>query len=183
MKTIRTNCFETNSSSTHSITITSKSKALRAESPLVENAVLIPVNLKETSAFRESGCDGDGYTLHAFTTDEKAALLICHIESLSCTGRTSNQVCRRLLKETVDALIRLVGYADVKTSGLNYSIFSAYSEDSTYIDDLLGYNHYVDDNEIDDNEAYENFVARVEDHIRNVVLNDDIMIIDCENPY
>ena len=176
MKTIRTNCFETNSSSTHSITIESKSRYLKEDKTLLEDGVLIPENLRYTSAFRESS--GDGHTLHATTRDQKAALLICHISSLDGAGRCDKKVAKQVLVIAKELLIELCGYEDVSVENLGYTLFSCYDEqNSTYLDVILGEADYSKTIDTDD------VRKGIRKHILSVVLNDDAIIIDSEDSY
>ena len=164
MKTIRANCFETNSSSTHSITIESKSKALKHDDNLlVIDGVLRPDNLASSTAYREIN-DGDGHILYATTEDQKAALLICHILSLRNYGDENET----LLNLAAKHLVKICGYKSVKIEEVRYRTFYNHDDGgSTYLDDIKS----ADDLE-----------QAVIDHIMNVVINDDAIVTDSSIP-
>lgn len=71
MKTIRSNVFETNSSSTHSISIQKRSNMI-FKNPLVENGVLLPENLR---SYFDNNTDD---RLIICDNKDKKAALFCH---------------------------------------------------------------------------------------------------------
>ena len=76
MKTIRKGVFETNSSSTHSITIGSKVEPKNPKiQPLVVDGILYPARLSQREQKLDLGYD-DLTTTVCSTKDEKAALLV-----------------------------------------------------------------------------------------------------------
>lgn len=166
MKTIRTNCFETNSSSTHSVTIISKRDD--DKKPLIKDGVLYPQNLRYCSAYR-SDSQG-GYSLHASTVAEKAALLIHHIlsyENYSDDSEGISEAVDHVINELVHAyqVFKAIDMSDV------HSAFNgAADEDTTYIDNMMSLTE-------DDRKA------ALDDIIRNIVLNDDKIIVDEDNSY
>lgn len=164
MKTIRTNCFETNSSSTHSITIESKTSVMN-EDGLVINGELIPDKLCFTSAYHETKY-GDGHTLHAITRDQKAALLICHIISIYEDDESATK--SKMLEAAVEQLIASCGYSSVKTVDVKYRPFYGYVENgSSYLSDIA---------------SSGNIEEGIANHVHDVILNDDVIVIDTENP-
>ena len=176
MQTIRTNCFETNSSSTHSITIQSKSNVMKDDMDVVIAGVLHPQNLRHSSAYRGVAY-GDGHTLQARTRDQKAALLVCHIASIDPYYFNPKSGAVTLMKLACDLLVKYCGYVDVITK-VDRNPFNAYSEDTTYIDEIMGDREGVDvEGDIAD------ITARVEKHILDVVLNNDMIVFDEETPY
>lgn len=172
MKTIRTNCFETNSSSTHSITILSKknSETVSSTRPLEKDGVLYPANLRWTNAYRDD--NRDGYTLHASTVAEKTALLIHHIMSLRCYGEYEKEHIDRALGAVIGAvtnvykIFRSVDMTDLKDFNFNCS-----SEDETT------YLQLIMEKGIDEVEK------EIVLFIHSTVMDDDKIIIDCEDSY
>jgi len=168
MKTIRTSCFETNSSSTHSITITSKS-AQTPGKPLEENGVLYPQNLRFVESYRSDGCDG--HSLHASTVAEKTALMIHHLKSVSEYADVTAKDAKDAVQYVIDSVTLTHGlFTKVDVSDMKYSSFSAYSEDGdTYVDRLF-------EEDLSKDERY----LAIDKFIRDVVLNPDKIIIDSE---
>lgn len=140
---------------------------MKDDKDLVVNGELIPDNLRYTSAYRETNY-GDGHTLHAVTRDQKAALLICHILSTSDYGSATKANKAKMLEAAVAQLIIGCGYESVKTANVSYSPFYCSEEEgSTYLDDIL---------------ESGNIEEGIANHVRDVVLNEDKIIIDAENP-
>ncbi len=169
MRTIRANCFETNSSSTHSVTIQSKSKTKSGNAQLVIDGILRPENLRYTPAYRSGS--GDSHTLHAGTCDQKAALFIHHLKSLQDYGYDygdhDEASIKKLINFTVEQLISRLKYVGINTS-FSYSFGYASEDNDTYIDTIL------------DADVPEDAIV---DHIFSVIMDDDIVIIDSEDAY
>ena len=168
MRTIRTKCFETNSSSTHSVTIESKSKKKHDDSDILMDNVLIPKNLRFTSAYREDG--RDGYTLHAETRDQKAALFLHHIKSIKNCYWGEDDVAEKAEKMFATACHYLMvhcKYANIETE-FNYGFDGFDNEEKTYV------NHILDAS---------NMEVAVLNHVTSVILDDDRVIIDADNSY
>lgn len=93
MKKIRTGIFETNSSSSHSITIQKVGKY----KPLVEDDILYPSRLKqyEVSLAMHDG----GHVLKCDTTHTKAALVIHWLQAYIDHGEVTNDYLDYLIKE------------------------------------------------------------------------------------
>lgn len=164
MKTIRSNCFETNSSSTHSITIVSKRDLVRKDVPLVVDGVLHPRLLIETSAYvSKDTYYGDSRTLTASTRDQKAALFVHHLKSLSEDTYDWEEQNQKIsfevfFEQCITFLKGSIGYADINTSfDCNFRHYTEYGD--SYV---LKLGNLTD----------------VENHIREVILNDDAVIID-----
>lgn len=157
MKTIRTNTFETNSSSTHSVTIHRKGdtggKIVR---PLVVDGILYPDALKDYSLEV-----GEATTLVCDTKDKKAAI-VCHwIEE----EEDFSEVPRKAMLELIKSLC---GYSDiVELEDSDYSPYSEYGDD-VHVD-------FIDDLKSDELKSFEEF-------IRGIVLNDDMEINDIDSP-
>ncbi len=166
MKTIRANCFETNSSSTHSVTIQSKSRIKRDDKQLVVDGVLHPENLRSTSAYRND--NRDGHSLHAETKDQKAALFIHHLKSVEDYSEWDSVVVSGIFKYVIEQLIAQCGYTGINTK-FNYNFpYSNEEEGGTYIDNIF-----------DDEDPQGQVLA----HIHGVILNDDMIIIDMDSAY
>ena len=80
MKTIRHNTFETNSSSTHSITVISKSKESHGRKHLVIENRLFPENLAYSGAYTsiDEYCY-DGRVINAHSLEEKISLFLNYL--------------------------------------------------------------------------------------------------------
>lgn len=177
MKTIRQNTFETNSSSTHSLTILSL-KDLREGNkktyePLVVDGVLIPGNLRDTFAFVDHGHSYESsWTLTAKTKDEKAALLFHHLlyykDDAKYDDKWGEELYDIFVSWVVDEVVRLCGYSDVNMDFAPY--FMPWSEDSaSYCVELF--------------EDPETCKEKINDYIVNIVCNDDKVIVETETPY
>jgi hypothetical protein len=162
MKTIRSNCFETNSSSTHSVTIVSSKNDAFAE--LVIDGVLHAGNLGKTSAYRSSA--SDGYTLYASSTDQKAALLLHHLKSVKDYAYDVDVDIEALTLLAQEMLKVKLGYTGFEE--FRYSFPYSSEDGGTYMDDII--------NSEDPAEALDR-------HIKNVVLNPDTTIIDSDDSY
>lgn len=162
MKTIRSNCFETNSSSTHSVTIISSKSDPFAE--LVIDGVLHAGNLGKTSAYRSSA--SDGYILYASSTDQKAALLLHHLKSVedyACDVDVDIEALTLFAQGLLQTNHGYSGFAE-----FNYTFQYSSEDGGTYMDDII--------NDEDPAEALER-------HVKNVVLNPNKTIIDSDDSY
>lgn len=175
MKTIRTDCFETNSSSTHSVTIRSKSTHVKdPEKQLIIDGILYPGNLRYSSAYRSD--ERDGYVLVASDPAEKASLVFHHLGSLANDGETTSgeEISKKEAKVLTDLLtLRLVeaGVCEgVDPASLKESSwFSHWTEDSDlYLDEII---------ESDErSEALDMFIT-------HTILNNDMVMTDVESGY
>lgn len=173
MKTVRHNTFETNSSSTHSITILNK-KDFSQKSLLIDN-VLHPENLKFTPAYsrNETGY-GRSSTLTAETRDQKAALFINHMISFLRESHYDlpdwiNGKTEEALKHITESLMLHNGYSSINTDFT--PVFDHYYDGDCYIDDF----HDCSD--------FENFIMKIDEHISGIINNDDTIIKDSFSEY
>jgi len=160
MKTIRTNTFETNSSSTHSVTIQTKGrKNKKILEPLVENNILYPARL---GAYENSA--GESSFLCCDTKDMKAAVIAHWIDC-----RKEDDLSEVTGKKAEDLLVSLCGYNGLDWEGGSYQFYPTTEYDAgdeDYYRDLLeGETH-----------TFERFV-------KNVVLDDTQEIVDSDSPY
>jgi hypothetical protein len=171
MRTIRSNCFETNSSSTHSVTIISKTET-RAENknkPLEKDGVLYPANLRFASCYRVD--NRDGYSLHAETVAEKTALFIHHIRSLEYYGEYEKADILPAVEYVIDRMTNVYGaFKEIDIKDLKDSNFEASDEDGTYLDSIF-------------EKKGEDRLTAIDFFIRNTIMDDDKVIIDCDEKY
>jgi hypothetical protein len=165
MKTIRKNTFETNSSSTHSLTIERKgTKAKTALQPLVDDGVMYYERLDtHTKHFGESSilcCD---------TGDMKAAMLIHWMFEFIENGEDdgiydedSGFDLEKWKKDVLELICSKMGYKSI-------SDYDAY--------DYSAYTEYCDGPDIDWTE-----VDSIAKFIDEVVLNEDMEITDSDTP-
>jgi hypothetical protein len=178
MKTIRHNTFETNSSSTHSITIINKNDVVPDKTgyaQLVIDGVLHPGNLKNTFAYVSlQNSNEEGWILTASSRDEKAALLLHHVKSY-----LSDEWDRSYSSEEVSRVLEFIRsymttlssqrYADVV---LDFSPdFGHYSEEDPYVHTIM------------DNENIDDVFTLLINHINDVVNNDDMIVRAINEPY
>lgn len=163
MKTIRKNTFETNSSSTHSITIGTKGEYSKS-SPSVENNILYPSRL---ATYKISY--GESRFLIANTKDTKAALLADWVldmfdnESYSEYIKTfSDQSEDEIKQYHYDIIAKLCGYDSIDMEGKSWGNFSSSTEWDTFGPFY----------------SEEEFL----DFIKNIVLDDKKEIIDSVTP-
>lgn len=162
MKTIRENVFETNSSSTHSVTISRRSepKVKQPEKPLVDKGTLYPNRLHQFST--EIGYDGSNISCD--TKDKKAAIVAQWI-----LGAFDNEKIEEVdYKSAIAKLREACGYLSIDFEGMTYPDYSSYDDNEGNVFSLTG-------DEEDDRDT-------IERAIRNV-LDDDIVITDTNAPY
>lgn len=179
MKTIRTNTFETNSSSTHSLTIQKKSAKKSGTLPLVIDGVLHPENLSNyTNHF------GDSSILSCDTPDMKAAILMNWVFSVyedeyddvvdeEEEGYLEKDVW---LEKVVELVKEKMKYNDVFIEWTT----ATWREDPTekYLEsDFSPYEEYCDDPVGDWTD-----LANISKFIDDVVLNNEMEIIDSDTP-
>ena len=162
MKTIRQNVFETNSSSTHSVTIQTKGnpKTGKVKRPLVEGNTLYPFRLHDYS----TSFGYDGSNLQCDTKDMKASIVYQWILDRQSNGDIEDDQYKEYKKYFQEKL----GYLIIDIEGADYSDYSPYSEDGDFSFDLDG------DSE-NDYEILDQMIANI--------LNDNIIITDCDAPY
>lgn len=166
MKTIRTNCFETNSSSTHSFTIVSKSSIKNKQKKILplfdENTNTLHIDrLCDQPCFAKlDSYDQDTWVLTAQTVHEKAALFLHHIEGDYGDSKIDFEKAREMVRAAC-GYSAIVGTPD---EGL-----SSYSEGGTdYLDEIK--------NDADPYDAILEFV-------HNTILNDDLVMRESESAY
>jgi hypothetical protein len=176
MKTIRHNTYETNSSSTHSITVINKkderlTKARTA--PILTDNVLLPANLVQSEAYTTIETGQGGYILKCRDSYQKAALTVHYLNDLEehvkydSESMTSEQ------------------YESFKTASLNYLKESLGLDGIQSPESCKDYYNYSDDGTCpiidiaDSDDPFEAFKKYVTD----IILNDDMIIIDEDIPY
>jgi len=141
MKTIRTNCFETNSSSTHSITIDTTSRRKTASSPsLSENGVLYPARIGDENVrdvfFTKptQWSDSREWVFRAWTKDTKTALLVHYIYGLlESEGDHDPDMLNRVL-QTIAAF---TGYDSIDLGDNFYARYSIDRYDEGNVDEAI----------------------------------------------
>lgn len=151
---IRQNCFETNSSSTHSVTIRNRSKVPDNHKPIFEDGVLFPKRLNQFS--HDIGCDGSSLVCN--TRDMKAAMLLSWIQNAFEEDYSSN--LEDVSKDTyIDYVLETLGYSGVnfeddkwghspngEYDDDNFTLQGEWEEDKETIDKIIG---YVNDDNIE----------------------------------
>ncbi len=161
MKTIRQNVFETNSSSTHSVTITRKSNpSVKADSkPLVDKQVLYPMRLSQFST--SFGYEGSNTSCDTY--DKKAAIVAQWILS-----KFSDEELEEVDYKVYIAYLReKLGYLAIDFEGQKWASYSPY-DDNGNVFSLSG----------DEDEDYQ----VLDEAILNIT-NDDIVISDTDAPW
>jgi hypothetical protein len=141
MKTIRTNCFETNSSSSHSITIDTTSRRETASSPaLSENGILYPARI-EDDAVRDvfftkptQWSDSREWVFRAWTKDTKTALLIHYVYGLLDSENDLDPVMLERVLQTVAAY---TGYDAIDLGDNFYARYSIDRYDEGNVDEAV----------------------------------------------
>lgn len=179
MKTIRTNCFETNSSSTHSITIQAGPQNLETP-PLSENGILYPARIDDDEIRKllfkapTKWSDSREWVFTAASRDTKAALLAQYAYSILDSDDDLNE---ELLAQVMCTIASYTGYDSIdfgKDFYCRYSI-SAYSEEiydtdfETFLDTFA--RSFVTNKITVD-------LQRLGLAVQAIVLNDDKVIVD-----
>lgn len=126
MKTIRTNCFETNSSSTHSITIETATESPAIDAPsLSEGTILYPGRINDVAirahfAVTPTHHDDRKWIFRASTRDTKTALLVHYIYSILEYEELDNDLLERVL----DNIAAYAGYTEIKLGDAFFSHFT-----------------------------------------------------------
>lgn len=186
MRTIRTNCFETNSSSTHSITIeTSTSLVLDINSndPLVENDILYPERLNHEDVMKEMKVVNKNprdrvWITKAMSRNTKAAMLVHYLHSFfdddyDGDGGKRN---KKMFAHALDLIALFCGYQSVEVPKENFWSMYSLSEfseeeygDEFTLPDFLG--RSISQKKMIDNEGLADF-------IQTVVMNPTKTIVD-----
>ena len=175
MKTIRTNCFETNSSSTHSFTIVSKKDIITdGRGILVQNGVLNPGELRNTSAFHKLEYGDGGFSLQAKTFEEKASLTLLHLSNVECDEDATKSLLIEYTKDLIVNSNRGVTSVNYNNKDRYYG-FYCYDEDGrrTYI-------QQIEQQHESDTLAMKEIIKK---HFVEVVLDDDKTMIEEDTPY
>ena len=169
MKIKRISCFESNSSSTHSVTIETKGSGRGDKiKPLIdEQGRLVPQNLSSRTK-----CVGEASFTLCGTKDEKAAITV---DWLSCR-LDEGELTEETVAKAVEILSKKCGYTGVDKNQKKYS-YSFYPSteycgagDDDYLEDLKG-----EDEETSDFTSFEKFID-------DVILDDTKEIVDMDTP-
>jgi hypothetical protein len=193
MRTIRTNCFETNSSSTHSITIeTSKSMVLDTNSndPLVENDILYPARLNDEAGRKLIKVENENprdrvWISKATNRNTKAAMLVHYLHSFfddnwDTAGEARN---KKMFNHALDIIAVYCGYQSVEVPNDFFSMFSVgsrygsdegESDKEFFLTDILG--ESLSNKKMIDNEGLANF-------IQAIIMNPTKSIVDRSEEY
>ena len=181
MKTIRQNTFETNSSSTHSISITKKNKSKQL--PLVdEDGYLLIKNLKSyTTSF---GDYSDSSILECETKDKKSAIFVNWLiytktEVLFDSEEDENgEAYKNKLQILVDEVNKIV-VEELSYKGVRITV-----------DELLkspwgDFSYHIEDDYYDfrfdlSNWEYDKDIKKIRKFIKDVVLDDTMVISDSD---
>ncbi len=138
MKTIRTNCFETNSSSTHSITLETTGNVAGLDAPsLSDGSTLLPTRLgdKDVRDYFNAPQEPNErkWVFRASTRDSKTALLFSYVYSIL----EYEELDQDLLERVIDTIAAYAGYTEIKVPSdfFTYFSISRWSEND-YGDDI-----------------------------------------------
>lgn len=176
---IRIGTLETNSSSTHSVTISRKGGKTNASLPLVENGVLYPSRLADYTH-----CFGDSRFTTCSTKDEKAAM-VCNwvneqiteqlqYEFTNMDSKEAEQAAEAWLTTWINYLKDALGYEKIHLQFANFYPNSEYGE--SYLSLCAAYDE-------DDVEATNAAVRKQLDKLIAVILDDKMEIIDSDTAY
>lgn len=127
MKTIRKGVFETNSSSTHSISI-EKIGPKNVDYGIIKNNILYPHRLPSYQFTVES--DNRGYILECSNKDTKASL-VCHwISAIFWEDDSENKII-----EWYNYLKDKLGYNDIQIIYHRNHEYSNYSDENCYLEE------------------------------------------------
>lgn len=158
---VRQNCFETNSSSTHSVTIRNRCKAPDDVKPILEEGVLYPKRLNQFS----HSIGSDGSSMVCNTRDMKAALLLSWIQNLF-EEDYDDELEGASREAYIDYTLETLGYSGVNFEDDKYGNFP----NSEYEDNLSFSGDWEEDKEQIDN-------------IIKYVNDDNVEIADEDIPY
>lgn len=167
MKTIRHNTFETNSSSTHSITI--RSICIDNSKVLIEDNCFYPERIRESNIFRSND---EGYSLVCSTPEQKAALLLHHLMSAKNGYYDADDVeyGELLYKAAQEKINDNFGLSKIVH---NRSFFNHWTESSaSYVEKMFA--------RIRDGDTAQTIITDVFD---GIILNDSIEMVDEESGY
>jgi hypothetical protein len=156
----RQNTFETNSSSTHSVTISTKSSKNQKYEPLVENGVLYPSRLDQRGQ-----SFGDSSFLICGTPEEKTAIVTHWILAIYENGEISEETKDKCLNYLGDKTGVRIDVSDIRYP--NYYPRGEYDDPQLQLDD-----------EMDEDECFHEM-----DKIIKVINDDTLEITDSNTPY
>jgi hypothetical protein len=136
MKTIRHNTYETNSSSSHSITIVRGAEPVNA----INGLILYPAKIREyVQSQTDRGTYGSSSTwvLTASTLELKASLLVHQLTSF-LDDNYNEEWCKTLLLKVYDVIKEECGYEEICTDGFyaSYDLGGRYGTDTEYPSDF-----------------------------------------------
>lgn len=183
MKTIRHNTFETNSSSTHSLTIRTTSPDVESDDgDLVMDNVLYPANLRKLEDRRTNtntyGSEST-WCLVANTTARKAALLVHQIWNFF-TDEFYEEWCKDTRARIVEVIRQECSYADIVLPDTFYAYYDVDNHSDIDVPyefpmyDFLG--RALNDKPIVD-------MNGLRDYLHTHILNPDITIFDTQESY
>lgn len=136
MKTIRHNTYETNSSSSHSITIMRDIEPVDAISGLI----LYPAKIREhveSKTDRGTYGSSSSWVLTASTMEVKASLLVHQLASI-LDDSFNEEWCMTLLQKAYDVIKEECGYVEICTDDFypSYDLGDRYGTDTKYPSDF-----------------------------------------------
>jgi hypothetical protein len=170
MKTTRTSCFETNSSSTHSFTITVCHEDKSEKPALISEGVLYPENLKDSPSHVSYG---EFSFLTAITIAEKSALFLQHILNAAKHMYDEDhyeaafEFAKSKLCEKFSHLFTTIDFS-FKEGRCSFSSFGEGDDD------------YIEDDGMLDADNYKENITRF---IETVIADDTKRMIESEVPY
>lgn len=160
--TIRNNVFETNSSSTHSISIVNINEKIYL--PIVDNEYIYPLRLNQYEHYIESG-DG-GHILRCDTIELKTAIVLQWINALKEYDDISNELYFKLEYLVLNNICRKVNW-----EGQNY--FDYYPSDEGYFGNNYGF----------DKCSFDEDYIEVINKLILIINDNNKCIVDEETPY
>lgn len=189
MKTIRTNCFETNSSSTHSVTIeTSTSLVLdiNSDDALVDNDILYPELLNHADILKQMKVVNKNprdrvWITKAMTRNTKAAMLVHYLYSFfDDDWNDKGNDNKKMFEHALDIIKVYCGYADISIPDEFWSMYSLSEFSGEEYDDEFTPPHFlgcsISQKKMINNEGLVDF-------IQNVIMNPTKTIVDCSEEY
>jgi|688.fasta_scaffold14164_18 hypothetical protein len=177
MKTIRHNTYETNSSSTHSITIISKSKDRKSKfrrAEIFEDGILYPGNLNDSEAYTHIPTGEEGYVVKCYTPHQKAALTVHYLNACDeyvnydSSGDITTEQYNAFKLEAIRILSERLGLKEIRDwEDCNGFYYSGENDECPIVDVLEDGDRIT---------AFNKFVT-------DVILNEDMLMIDEDIPY
>jgi hypothetical protein len=175
MKTIRHNTYETNSSSTHSITVINKgqySGHRPRTAPIIIDNVLLPYNLNESDAYSTIESGEGGYILKCCDSYQKAALTVHYLNSLDeyvdDYGDITAEELKAFKAEALSYLQCALSLNGIEAAAECVSYYYCSENGNCPLVDVI---------------TADNPIAAFKKYVTEIVLNDDMIMIDEEIPY